>query len=106
MLATEAEIDELKSYRACLSCQPSLKRAEKISVSDKTSSVNNLDDRHIGRTFTAESLDSPFILAEIERTITAEGTSTVLHDQTGPLPIGAGGRVLMLPREQNMENNA
>lgn len=106
MLATEAELDELNSYRACLSYQPSLKRAEKINVIDKTSSVNNLTERHLGRTFTAESLDSPFTLEKIERTITAEGTSTVLHDQTGPMPIDADGRVLMLPREQNPENNA
>jgi hypothetical protein len=99
VLATEAKLDELKSYRACLTCQPSLKRAQKINVTDKTSSVNKLSDRHIGRTFTAEDLDGPFILEKIEHTITAKGTSTVLHDQTGPLSIAADGRVLMMPRE-------
>lgn len=96
-LATEAELDVLKSYRVCLSCQPGLKRAEKIYVASKTSSVKNLTERHIGRTFTAEGLKGPFILVKIEHTITAEGKSTVLHGETGPLAIAVDGRVLMLP---------
>lgn len=97
-LATEADVDELSSYRSCGNCQPGLKRAQKIYVASKTSNVNNLTERHIGRIFTAEGLEVPFILAKIERTITSEGISTILHDHAGPIPLGSGVRVLMLPR--------
>lgn len=99
VLATEAEVDELNSYQACRNCQPGLKRAQKIYAASKTSNVNNLAERHIGRTFTAEGLDAPFTLAKIEHTITAEGISTILHDHNGPIPLAAGVRVLMRPRE-------
>lgn len=97
-LATETEVYELSSYRSCGNCQPGLKQAQKIYVASKTSNMNNLTERHIGRTFTAKGLDSPFTLAKIEHTITSEGISTVLHDHTGPLPLDSGVRVLMLPR--------
>jgi hypothetical protein len=98
VLATEAEVEELSSYHACRNCQPGLKQTQKIYVASKTSNVNNLTERHIGRIFTAEGLDSPFTLAKIEHTITAEGISTILHDHTGPVPLGSAARILMLPR--------
>lgn len=98
VLATEAEVDELSSYHACRNCQPGLKSAQKIYVANKTINVNNLTERHIGRTFTAEGLSASFILTKIEHTITDEGISTILHDQTGPIPLAAGVRILMQPR--------
>ena len=60
-LATEAEVAELSTYHACRNCQSGLKQAQKIYVANETSNVNNLTERHIGRTFTAEGLGSPLL---------------------------------------------
>ncbi|MFD1210999.1 hypothetical protein ACFQ36_02950 [Arthrobacter sp. GCM10027362] len=98
-LATEDDLEEIPTYLSCQICKPDLKRQFKKSADSKTSDPNKLGEDRIGRRFVSPETPEPWTLVRIERTITAQGTTTVLYDENGSVPLSPGTRVRLLPKE-------
>lgn len=97
-LATEDDLEQLRSYRSCQTCSPDLRRPIKAYKHVRAITSHKLSEQHIGRLLISEDFEGEFIVTRIERTIDASGTVTILHGEHGTFDLPNGAMVAMLPK--------
>jgi hypothetical protein len=95
-LLTLDEVEALDVYRACLTCNPdTTRRIKKREHSLRSTSVQNIARRHLGRNF--ETIDGEPLGELIAYTVSAE--SVTLRFASGDRMDSECPEVVMLPRE-------